>query len=181
MCCLARPRHRPRAPQPGPPLPPAPFTPVGPCLVRRLEAQLWLSISNFARNSPSTSSNIEFIALELQCFWGVSKNDRDKLRATFGGRWCRLPRAPQPGPLAPSGALHTCGVWCGDMRFGASARCPARLRHSPRASQPGPPVRSMCVVTNVVNRRCFSCGFVFRCYKRRQSDGFLAENSGFLA
>ena len=26
----ARPRHRPRAPQPGPPVPPAPFTPVGP-------------------------------------------------------------------------------------------------------------------------------------------------------
>ena len=35
------------------------------------------------------------------------------------------------------------------------------------------------VVTNVVNRRCFSCGFLIRCYKRRQSDGFFAENQGF--
>ena len=37
----------------------------------------------------------------------------------------------------------------------------------------------LCVVTNVVNRRCFSCGFLIRCYKRRQSDGFFAENQGF--
>ena len=35
------------------------------------------------------------------------------------------------------------------------------------------------VVTNVVNRRCFSCGFLIRCCKRRQSDGFFAENQGF--
>ena len=35
------------------------------------------------------------------------------------------------------------------------------------------------VVTNVVNRRCFLCGFPIRCYKRRQSNGFFAENSGF--
>ena len=37
----------------------------------------------------------------------------------------------------------------------------------------------LCVVTNVVNRRCFPCGFLIRCYKRRQSDGFFAENQGF--
>ena len=35
------------------------------------------------------------------------------------------------------------------------------------------------VVTNVVNRGRFSCGFLIRCYKRRQSNGFFAENSGF--
>ena len=34
---------------------------------------------------------------------------------------------------------------------------------------------SLCVVTSVVNRRCFSCGFLIRCYKRRQSEGFFAE------
>ena len=71
--------------------------------------------------------------------------------------------------------------WVADVWLGASARCPARPRRRPRAPQPVPPVRSMCVVTNVVNRRCFSCGFSIRCYKRRQSDGFLAENGGFLA
>jgi len=37
------------------------------------------------------------------------------------------------------------------------------------------------VVTNVVNLRCFSCGFLIRCYKRRQSIGFFADNGGFLA
>ena len=37
------------------------------------------------------------------------------------------------------------------------------------------------VVTNVVNPRCFSCGFLIRCYKRRQSIGFFADNGGFLA
>ena len=35
------------------------------------------------------------------------------------------------------------------------------------------------VVTNVVNPRCFSCGFLPRCYERRQSEGFFAENGGF--
>ena len=37
------------------------------------------------------------------------------------------------------------------------------------------------VVTNVVNRGRFSCGFLIRCYKRRQSGGFFAENCGFWA
>ena len=41
---------------------------------------------NFARNSPAACSIIEFASLELQCFWGVSKNDHDKLRAKFGRR-----------------------------------------------------------------------------------------------
>ena len=58
-------------------------------------------------------------------------------------------------------------------------------RLSPWASQ-GPRVLSFWralvrVVTNVVNPRCFSCGFLIRCYKRRQSGGFFFENSGFWA
>ena len=82
-------------------------------------AQLWLPTSNSARNSSMTHSNIEFASLELQRFWGVSKNDRDKLRAKFGWRWCqRLPLRPSL-PRA----------------IGASARCPARP-HRPRAPQP---------------------------------------------
>ena len=59
LVCPARPRHRPRAPQP--------------------------ALTNFARNSPVTVSNLEFASLELQRFCGVSKNDHDKLRAKFGG------------------------------------------------------------------------------------------------
>ena len=56
----------------------------------------------------------------------------------------------------PSGVLHTggaCAAACGLVR----------------------------VVTNVVNPRSFSCGFLIRCYKRRQSNGFFAENGGFWA
>jgi len=53
---------------------------------RCLEAPLQLLIINFARNSFMAHSNIEFASLELQRFWGVSKNDRDKLRAKYGWR-----------------------------------------------------------------------------------------------
>ena len=109
-------------------------------------------------------------------------------------------------PSGPSGALHTSGAWllmCGLARRLKARRGPAtahrhrgqatplptgtaaKPRRSPRASQ-GPRAPRfladlLCVVTNVVNRRCFSCGFLSRCYKRRQSDGFVAENSGFWA
>ena len=117
----ARPRHRPRAPQQVPPGPPVPFTPVGPSRLIVFgaypDAQLWLPTSNSARNSSMNYSNIAFVSLELQRFWGISKNDRDKLRATFGWRWCRrrLSRVQPPGPPVPSGALHTGGAWgsCG--------------------------------------------------------------------
>ena len=44
-------------------------------------------------------SNIEFVSLELQRFWGISKNDRDKLRAKFGWWWCRR-RLSKPGLAA---------------------------------------------------------------------------------
>ena len=74
-------------------------------------AQLWLPTSNSARNSSMTHSNIEFVSLELQRFWGISKNDRNELRAKFGWRWC------QRLPLRPS--LPRASI-------GASARCPAR-------------------------------------------------------
>ena len=40
-------------------------------------------LSNLARNSPATPSNIEFASLELQRFPAVSKNYRIKLCATF--------------------------------------------------------------------------------------------------
>ena len=37
----------------------------------------------------------------------------------------------------------------------------------------------VCVVTNVVNLRCFSCGFLIRCYKRRQSRAFSLKMAVF--
>ena len=92
--------------RPCPPVPPASSTPVVTGVLacgwaRRREVQLWLSISNFARNSSMTHSKFGFASLELQRFWGVSKDDRDKLGATFGWRWCRRrPRAPKSGPAS---------------------------------------------------------------------------------
>ena len=91
--------------------------------VHRPDAQLWLSTINSARNSLMTHSNIEFASLELQRFWGISKDDRDNLRAKFGWRWCRR------RPLRPSAPRAS---------IGASARCPARPRR-PRAPRPACP------------------------------------------
>ena len=70
-----------------------------------------------------------------------------------------------------------------DVWLGALSRRPARPCCRPWASQGSCALRFLAVllrvVTNVVNRRCFSRGFLIRCYKRRKSDGFFAENSGF--
>ena len=84
---------------------------------------LTCAISNFARNSPVIASNIEFVPLELQRFWAVSKNDRRKLCATFSGvviavtlGCCGQAPPPPTGtaarPSGPSGTLHTSGAWC---------------------------------------------------------------------
>ena len=110
-------RRRPRAPQPGPPslrYPPHLLRCVaGVWLggVGSKPGQALLPPIHFARNSPAACSNIELASLELQCFWGVSKNDHDKLRAKFGRRRCRCrPWAPQPGPASPRG--HRRGLAC---------------------------------------------------------------------
>ena len=101
----------------------------------------------------------------------------------------------RPGPAAAHGHRslahqslrcppHQWG-WVADVRLGASPRTPTRPCRFLWASQ-GPRVLSFWgalvrVVTNVVNWRCFSCGFLPRCYKRRQSECFFAENGGFWA
>ena len=104
--------------------------------------------------------------------------------ASFARRVGSKPgQAPQASRRPPIGRGPVC--------------CPARHHRRPRAPQTtgcrsrvlrSPNVvwlvvlgfwgSRLCVVTNVVNRRCFSCGLLDRCYKRRQSDGFFAENSG---
>ena len=67
---------------------------------------------DFARNSSIAHSNIEFASLALQRFWGVSKNDRDKLRARFGRRRSRRrPWVSQPG------AAHARCVWVLQARW----------------------------------------------------------------
>ena len=111
-------------------------------------------------------------------------------------------------PTNPFGALHTCGA--GLRRGRRPARSPSALRAFGSArrieARPGPATahghRSLArrflwaswgsrvlsfwgalvrVVTNVVNPRCFLCGFLCCCYKRRQSGGFFADYGGFLA
>ena len=117
--------------------------------VRCPDAQLWLSTSNSARNSSTTDSNIEFASLELQRVWGISKNDRDKLRAKCGWRWCRrCPWVSQSGPAAPSGCHRglVCLVfgvlWCVLLQT-SSIQGVFRVDFCP-------------VVTNVVNSTAFS-------------------------
>ena len=64
----------------------------------------WL-LSNLARNSPASISNIEVASLELQRFERESKTDRCKLRATFA-RGCVVAAAHrQCDP-----ARRSCGV-----------------------------------------------------------------------
>ena len=118
-----------------------------------------------------------------------------------GPPWpCHRPPAPRPGPAfcsspvpsGPSGALHTSGA--GVLLCSLARRLEARpgpaTAHGHRSRVLWTPNAvwlvvlgfwgaPLCVVTNVVNRRCFSCGFLPRFYKRRQSEGFFAENQGF--
>ena len=49
----------------------------------------------------------------------------------------QAPPPPTGTAAGPSGALHASGAWCAVGCLGASARCPARPRHRPRALLPG--------------------------------------------
>ena len=167
--------HRSLAPQ----APPAPSTPVGrgvlACgLVR------WLVVWPGPPVPPAPPAPSTPAAL---CRWRVAgcvgPKPGQALPSPMG-------TAARPsGPSGPSGALRTSGTWCAGVWLGALACCLARPCRSLWALR-GSRVLSfwgalVCVVTNVVNPRCFSCGFLPRCYKRRQSEGFFAENGGFWA
>ena len=77
--------------RPCPPVPPAPSTPVGLVVcwvawrVVSKPGQALPPLSNFARNSPVTLSNIEFGSLELQRFQTMLKIRSIELRAKFLG------------------------------------------------------------------------------------------------
>ena len=65
--------------------------------------------NNVARNSPATISDFENASLELQRLRGVSKTDRYKLRATFGGgerrgKWGGDQCEPRPRQASVAGA-----------------------------------------------------------------------------
>ena len=111
--------------------------------------------------------------------------------ASFARRVVSKPGQASPPPTGtaagPSGALHTCGLGVLMVRSARRLEAPPCPPVLPAPFMPvGPGVLSfwgalVCVVTNVVNPRCFLCGFLSRCYKRRQSEGFFAEKSGFWA
>ena len=71
------------------PVPPAPFAPVVPVVLvcparpRRHSRASPLMLTNFARNSPTTVSNLECASLELQRFQRLLKLPSNELRATF--------------------------------------------------------------------------------------------------
>ena len=160
----ARPRHRPPAPQP---CPPASFAPVGPgvltCgLVRRLDAcpgpaPRSVPYPQFRMQFPDTCSS------SLSEKPGISTIIFQSMKCARGNcmRIC-ADQAPPPLTGTAAWSLYSLGASRG-----------ARV-----LSFWGAQVR---VVTNVVNPRCFSCGFLPRCYERRQSEGFFADNGGFWA
>ena len=87
LVCPARPRHRPPAPRQLPPAPSSPAVPVVlvcPARISRPRASQ-PALTNFARNSPVTVSNLECVSLELQRFQRLLKLPSNELRATFLG------------------------------------------------------------------------------------------------
>ena len=163
--------------RPCPPVPPAPSTPAAPgaltCgLARRLEA----------RPGPATAHRHRGRSLRRPShLWGLIA---DRRVASKPGQAPPPPTGTAARPSYPSGALHTSGAWS-LMLLGALGCCLARSCCLLWASW-GSRVLSFWgalvrVVTNVVNSRCFSCGFLPRCYERRQSEGFFADNGGFWA
>ncbi len=109
--------------------------------------------------------------------------------------WCARGRRPAREPSAPRASLGVVDLEARPGPATAHGRRSLALRTLRcRASKPARALWTpnvvwlvvlgfwgapLCVVTNVVNRRCFSCGFLICCYKRRQSGGFFAENQGF--
>ena len=93
--------------------------------------------NNVARNSLVTISDFENASLELQRLWGVSKTDRHKLRATFGGgegrggkrisgtlaRDRRQPRAPAEAPATVADHVRTSYPRTNSARAGEASHC----------------------------------------------------------
>ena len=101
------PRRRPPAPRQVPPAPSTPAAPVVlvcPARPRRRPWALQLMLTNFARNSPVTLSNLECASLELQRFQRLLKLPSNELRATFPGLavyqdpWQPVGAIVRPGP-----------------------------------------------------------------------------------
>ena len=159
----ARPRHRPLAPRQ---IPPAPFTPAALCrwsvLVCRLEARPGpvprsVPYPQFRMQFPDTCSS------SLSEKPGISTITFQSMKCAWGN-CMRICADQAPPPLTGTAAWSLYSLWAS---WGSRVLSFWGAR--------------VCVVTNVVNPRCFSCGFLPRCYERRQSEGFFAENGCFWA
>ena len=83
--------------------------------------------SNVARNSHACILGFEIRSLELQRLWPISKNDRIKLRATFGG----VVTSVTFGPLCQAPPLH----WPPLHRLCSSAPPGMQQRRDPAGSR----------------------------------------------
>ena len=97
-----------------------------------------LTLTNFARNSPATISNLERASLELQRFLCLLKDLVIELRATFQGLSPMQASGPRPqetatglvlwatglGSLAQSGSgeRNTAPAWCSSSWYDASLK-----------------------------------------------------------
>ena len=90
--------------------------------------------SNVARNSHACILGFEIRSLELQRLWPISKNDRIKLRATFGG----VVTSVTFGPLCQAPPLHWPRPFTGPAPSLAAPSQALLLRTSRDAAEAGP-------------------------------------------
>ena len=90
--------------------------------------------SNVARNSHACILGFEIRSLELQRLWPISKNDRIKLRATFGG----VVTSVTFGPLCQAPPLHRPCPFTGPAPSLAAPSQALLLRTSRDAAEAGP-------------------------------------------
>ena len=100
--------------------------------------------SNVARNSHACILGFEIRSLELQRLWPISKNDRIKLRATFGGvvtsvtfgPLCQAPPLHRPRPFTgPAPSLAPPLHWPPLHRLCSSAPPGMQQRRDPAGSR----------------------------------------------
>ena len=120
-----------------------------PMLPRRRPPRL---LTNFARNSPTATSNLEMASLELQRFERCSKNDRGKLCATFIRQGAAIPLWPRSGPAVarrpgrrprnPPESRHCLVQVSPHSSFGPAVRG-KYLGHNGNGGRPPTPARSV--------------------------------------
>ena len=129
--------------------------------------------SNVARNSHACILGFEIRSLELQRLWPISKNDRIKLRATFGGvvtsvtfgPLCQAPPLHRPRPSvgpAPSLAAPSQALLLRTSRDAGEAgprRVPPQCCRGQAADAPGSSYTYAELTTSRGERCCLASGW----------------------